>query len=310
MYTYIVRRLLQTIPIIFGVALLVFVLFNFVGTDPVRMTLGQHASPEAIEDLRRQWGLDQPLWRQFADFLWQIVTLDFGESYNTGEKLSEIFQKGAMVSLMVTLPPYLFGTIINVSLALLISYYRGSWLDKISTFLFVAAMSISYLVYIIGMQYVLAYQFDWFPINGFADFPEGIQYLLLPWIITMAVTMGPDVRLYRTVILNETTQQYVRTARSKGAGEMRVLFKHVLKNAMIPIITYTVIGVPFLVLGAFLLERFFSIPGVGDLIIAGVNTGDFPIVKGLTVLIAIGFTMFNLISDIMYALVDPRVELR
>ena len=142
MFTYVIRRLLQTIPILFGVALLVFMLFNFVGTDPVRMTLGQHASPEAIADLRHQWGLDQPLWKQFADFLWQIVTLDFGESYNTGETLSDIFAKGAFVSLWVTVPPYVVGTIVNVIVALLIAYYRGSWLDKISTFLFVGAMAI------------------------------------------------------------------------------------------------------------------------------------------------------------------------
>ncbi len=309
MFAYIIRRLLYMIPIVLGVALLVFILFSTVGEDPVRVALGNHATPDAIEALRHKWGLDKSLPLQFLDFLRQIVTLDFGVSFNSGEELSKMFAQGAVVSLSLTAPPYVMGLLLSLTMAMLIAFYRGKWIDKYSTFVFVAGMSISYLVYIIAFQYFFAYQLGWFPINGYENGLESIKYLVLPWIIMMVVSAGPDIRMYRTVFLDETKADYVRTAFAKGASEQRVLFRHILKNAMIPILTYTVIGIPFLILGAFLMERFFSIPGIGDLLITAINTGDFPVIKGLSVLIAIFFAFFNLLTDILYAYVDPRVKL-
>jgi peptide/nickel transport system permease protein len=309
MLAYFVRRVLYMVPVLFGVALLVFVLFNAVGEDPVRVALGQHATPASIADLRAQWGLDKPLPRQFLDFLVQIATFDYGRSYDTGQKLSEMFAAGAPVSLLLTIPPFLIGLIVNVSLGLLIAYYRGSWLDRIATGLFVMAMSISYLVYIIGLQYFLSFKWGWFPINGYSEGAEAIRYVALPWIIIVLVSMGPDVRLFRTIFLDETQADYVRTARAKGVGELRLLFGHVLKNAMIPIVTYTAMAVPFLILGAFLMERYFSLPGIGDLMITVINNGDFPVLKGLTMLIAIAYSGVVLLTDLVYAWVDPRVSL-
>jgi peptide/nickel transport system permease protein len=171
------------------------------------------------------------------------------------------------------------------------------------------AMSVSYLVYIIALQYLAAFKLDLFPINGYEEGFRSIYYLVLPGLIILLVSIGPDVRIYRTVFLDEIDADYVRTARAKGVGERGVLFKHVLKNALIPIITYTVVIIPFLVLGAFLMERFFSLPGVGDLLITAINTGDYPVLKGLTMYIAIGYSFFNLLTDVLYALVDPRVKL-
>jgi peptide/nickel transport system permease protein len=309
MGAYVVRRLLQMIPIILGVAGLVFILFTTVGEDPARVALGQHATAEAIAELRKSWGLDQPYWMQFLDFLRQIVTFDYGRSFNTGEPLTQAFREGALVSLSLTVLPYVAGTLTNVSLALGIAYYRGSFFDRFSTAIFVGSMSISYLVYIIAFQYLLAFRADWFPINGYEVGWAGVEYLVLPWIIIMVVTAGPDIRIYRTVFLDETKADYVRTAFAKGASEAGVIFQHILKNALIPILTHVVIGIPFLILGAFLMERFFSIPGVGDLMINAINTGDFPVLKGLTVLIAIAYALFNLITDLLYAVVDPRVQL-
>ena len=297
------------IPIILGVALLVFLLFSTVGEDPVRVALGAHATPEAIEDLTVQWGLDRPLPIQFLDFLRQVATLDFGTSYNTGEDLAAIFRRGAVVSLSVTAPPFLAGMVINVAVAMLIAYFRGSWLDRYSTALFVASMSISYLVYIITFQYIFAFELDWFPISGYEEGLASIPYLMLPWIIIMVVSAGPDIRVLRTVFLDETKADYVRTAFAKGAGEGAVLFRHILKNAMIPVLTQWAIDIPFLILGAFLMERFFGIPGIGDTLINAINTGDRPIIKGLTVLIAIAYSFFNLLTDVLYAYVDPRVQL-
>ncbi len=309
MGAYVIRRLLQMIPIVIGVAALVFVLFTSVGEDPARVALGQHATPEALAELRAEWGLDQPLWKQFLDFLVQIVSFDYGRSFNTGEKLMEKFQQGALVSLSLTVFPFLLGTLTNIAIGLLIAYFRGSWLDRISTALFVGSMSISYLVYIIAFQYLLAYEAGLFPINGYESGWSGLQYLFLPWIIIIVVSAGPDIRIYRTVFLDETKADYVRTAFAKGASESAVIFRHILKNALIPILTHVVISIPFLILGAFLMERFFSIPGVGDIMINAINTGDFPILKGLTVLIAIAYTVFNLVTDLLYAWVDPRVQL-
>ena len=309
MIAYTIRRLLHMIPILLGVAVFVFVLFSTVGEDPVRVALGSHATPEAIADLRAMWGLDKPLYAQFGSFLAQIVTLDFGRSFNTGERLSEMFRDGAAVSLALMVPPYFIGLLVNLCIAVLIAYYRGSWFDRFSTVVFVAAMSVSYLVYVIGLQYLVAYKLGWFPISGWESGWAGIRYLLLPWIIILIVSMGPDIRTFRTVFLDETDADYVRTAFAKGASERAVMFRHVMKNAMIPVLTYTVTGIPFLVLGAFVLERFFSLPGLGDLLITAINTGDYPIIKGLTILIAIAYSGFNLITDLLYAAVDPRVKL-
>lgn len=309
MSAYVVRRLLQMVPTVFGVALLVFVLFSTVGEDPVRAALGSHASAEAIADLRRQWGLDRPLPLQFLDFVGRIVTFDLGESYNSGEKLTEIFRRGAWVSLSLTVPPFVIGVLLNVSIALLVAYWRGRWFDRAATALFVASMSVSYLVYIIVFQYLFAFELDWFPISGFERGWASLPYLVLPWIIIIVVSAGPDIRILRSVFLEVTRADYVRTARAKGAGEGVVLFRHVLRNAMIPIFTQWVTSVPFLILGAFLMERFFSIPGLGDTLINAIHTGDRPVLMTLTVLIAIAYAAFNLLTDLLYAYADPRVRL-
>jgi peptide/nickel transport system permease protein len=201
------------------------------------------------------------------------------------------------------------GTVINLSVAMLVAWYRGTMFDRLMSVIFTACMSVSYLVYVLLAQYFLAYKFDLFEINGFIPGWKGLSYLLLPWLILMIVSFGPDVRLYRSILLEETKADYVRTARAKGLGEGRIMFKHVLKNAMIPVMTYTVVELPFLVMGAFVLEKYFSIPGLGDLLVSSVNTGDFPVIKGVTVMIAVAYAVFNLITDLLYAAVDPRVKL-
>jgi peptide/nickel transport system permease protein len=308
MLSYIVRRVVYMIPVLLGVALLVFVLFNTVGEDPVRVALGQHATPESIADLRAKWGLDQPMWRQFLLFLRQIVTFDYGISFNSGEKLSDMFAAGAPVTLLLVLPPFVIGLVINVAIGLLVAYYRNSWLDRVATGLFIMAMSISYLVYIIFSQYLFAFVLGWYPIIGWEAGIEGVRYVLLPWLIIMIVNLGPDVRLYRTLFLDETSADYVRTARAKGVGELRLLFSHVLKNALIPLVTYTMVAVPFLILEAFLIERYFGLPGVGDLMMTAIGSGDFPVLKGLTMILALAYSGLVLLTDIVYTWVDPRVS--
>lgn len=309
MTAYILRRLLLAVPTIFGVALLTFLLFNTFGPDPVRVALGQHATPEAIANLRRLWGLDQSPVAQFLGFLRQIVSFDYGVSFVTGEDLGTQLKAGALVSLSLMAPPFFIGGAVNVALALFIARYREGLVDKGSRALFIAGMSVSSLVYILVLQYLLAFKFGWFPISGYERGPEAVIYLGLPWLILLLVSMGPDIRLYRTLFLDETSADYVRTARSKGATEGRVLLHHVLPNAWIPIITTNVVNIPFLILGAFLMERFFSIPGMGSLTIDALSRGDLPILKAVTVLGALALVLFNLLSDLLYAWADPRVRL-
>ncbi len=309
MTAYVLRRLLLTVPTVLGVALLTFLLFNAFGPDPVRVALGQHATPAAIDNLRAQWGLDKSLPLQFLDFLRQIVSFDYGKSFVTGEDLATQLKAGALVSLSVTAPPFLVGGVVNVALALVIARWREGLLDKTSRALFIAGMSISGLVYVLVLQYVLAFKLGWFPINGYVSGSGAVAYLALPWIILLTISMGPDIRLYRTLFLDEANADYVRTARSKGASEGRVLLRHVLPNAWIPIITNNVTSLPFLILGSFLMERFFSIPGIGSLTIDALGRGDLPILKAVTVLSAIALVLFNLLSDVLYAWADPRVRL-
>lgn len=309
MMQYILRRLLQMIPILIGVTLLIFLLFTYFGEDPARVALGTHATPEKVAALRAKWGLNLPFWKQYLLYWKEILTLDFGRSFVSGEKLSDMFRAGALVSLSVTMPPFVIGTILNIGIAMLVAWYRGTVFDRFMSIIFTSCMSVSYLLYVILMQYFLAYKFDLFEINGFIPGFKGLAYVFLPWLILMIVQFGPDVRLYRSILLEEIKADYVRTARAKGLSEGKVMFKHILKNAMIPVITYTVVAVPFLVMGAFVLEKYFSIPGLGDLLVSSVNTGDFPVIKGVTITIAIAYSLFNLLSDVLYAWVDPRVKL-
>ena len=309
MLAYVLRRLLLMVPTVFGVALLTFLLFNAFGPDPVRTALGQHATPESMENLRRQWALDRPLWLQFVDFLRQIVSFDYGRSFVTNEDLGSLLKAGALVSLSVTAPPFFFGGLVNVALALFIARWRGGLVDQGSRAMFIAGMSISGLVYVLVLQYLLAFKLGWFPISGFEPGLRAFAYLGLPWLILLLINMGPDIRLYRTLFLEEAGADYVRTARSKGASEARVLARHVLPNAWVPIITSNVTNIPFLILGSFLMERFFSIPGIGSLTIDALARGDLPVLKALTVLGAMALVVFNLLSDLLYAWADPRVRL-
>jgi peptide/nickel transport system permease protein len=309
MIQYIFRRILQMIPILIGVTALIFLLFTFFGEDPARVALGSHATPEKIAALHAKWGLDKPMWVQYLQFWREILTADFGRSFVSGERLSDMFKQGAWVSLSLTLPPFIIGTILNLCVAMLLAWYRGGVFDRFMSVIFTACMSVSYLLYVILGQYFLAYKLDLFEINGFIPGVRGLTFLFLPWIILMVVSFGPDVRLYRSIFLEEIKADYVRTARAKGLSERDVMRKHVLRNALIPVLTYTVVEVPFLVMGAFVLEKYFSIPGLGDLLVSSVSTGDFPVIKGVTVMIAVAYSVFNLVTDLLYAAVDPRVKL-
>ncbi len=309
---YFARRLLQIVPTLLGVVLFVFLLFNWVGGDPAYLLAGKISNPEQIESIRRELGIDQPAYVQLWIFVRQIATGDFGVSWATNERVSEIFATRLGPSLTVLVPMLVIDTLLAIAAAMLVAYLRGSLTDRIVMIVCTLGQSISILVYIIVFQYALAHQLGWFPVQGWgSSFSENLLvYSALPVIVGVIVSLAPDTRLYRTFFLDEINQDYVRTARAKGLGEARVMLVHVLRNAAIPIITNVMIQLPGLLAGAFLIERFFSIPGIGREVILAVERSDFPVIKAVTIYVAIATIAVNLLADMLYKAVDPRVQLK
>ena len=312
MYAYIIRRLWQMVPTLLGVILLVFFLFNFVGGDPAYVLAGKISSAEQIENIRRQLGIDQPYYVQLWIFVKQVVTGDFGASWSTNEPVSHIMATRLGPSLTVLVPWLILSTLIAIGLALAVAYVRGSLTDRAVMIVCTVGLSISILVYIIVFQYVFAYKLGWFPVQGWGDgFWRNLAvYALLPIIILLVVSIAPTLRLFRTFVLDEVNQEYVRTARAKGVSENRIMWVHVLRNASIPIITHVMAEIPGLLVGAFLVERFFSIPGIGREVLLAVERSDFPVIKAITIYVAVATMVFNLLADLMYKAVDPRVQLK
>jgi peptide/nickel transport system permease protein len=309
---YIIRRLWQMIPTLLGVILLIFFLFNWVGGDPAYVLAGKISNQEQIDNIRRQLGVDRPYYVQLAIFARQVLTGDFGASWSTNEQVSHILATRLGPSLTVLVPLLVLETLFAIGLALAVAYVRGSLTDRMVMVLCTVGLSISILVYIIVFQYVFAYKLGWFPVQGWGNsFVENLfKYAALPILIGLAVSIAPNLRLYRTFVLDEINQDYVRTARAKGLGENRIMWVHVLRNASIPIITNLMSALPGLLVGHFLIERFFSIPGIGREVILAVERSDFPVIKAITVYVAVATMLVNLLADLMYKAVDPRVQLK
>jgi len=312
MTAYIIRRLWQMIPTLLGVILLVFILFNWVGGDPAYVLAGKISSAEQIENIRRQLGVDQPFYVQLWIFIKQVLTADFGASWSTNEAVSHIMATRLGPSLTVLIPLLIISTLVAIGLALAVAYVRGSLTDRAVMIVCTVGLSVSILVYIIVFQYVFAYKLGWFPVQGWGDgfWHNLIVYASLPIIILLVVSVAPDLRLFRTFVLDEINQDYVRTARAKGVSENRIMWVHVLRNASIPIITHVMAQLPGLLIGAFLVERFFSIPGIGREVILAVERSDFPVIKAVSVYVAIATMVVNLVADLLYRAIDPRVQLK
>lgn len=312
MTVYILRRLGQMIPTMLGVILLIFFLFSWVGGDPAYILAGKMPNPEQIANIRAQLGIDQPYYVQLWIFIKQILTFDFGMSWSTGESVSHVILTRLGPSLTILIPLTIIQTFFAIGLSLMIAFVRGSLTDRMVMVACTVGMSISILVYIIVFQYWFAYKLNIFPVQGWGESlgENLLHYSLLPILIMLVVSIAPSLRLYRTFVLDEINQDYVRTARAKGLGETRILWVHVLRNAAIPIITDVMSSLPALLIGAFLIERFFGIPGIGREVILAVERSDFPVIKAITVYVAAATMIFNLLADLMYQAVDPRVELK
>ena len=309
---YLIRRLWQMVPTLFGVLLLVFFLFKTFGGDPAEILGGLNATPEQVNTIRGQLGLNEPLWVQFGIFLKQVATFDWGRSWATNESVATLFATRLPATLTVMTPILVLDVLLAIPGALLVAYVRGSLTDRAIMIVSTLALSISFLVYVIVGQYVFAFQLGWFPVQGWSNslWTNLTVYAPLPVMLAVLVGMAPQTRLYRTFFLDEIGQDYVRTARAKGMTEPVVLLRHVLRNALIPILTNLAVALPGIFVGSFLIEVFFSIPGLGREVLLAVNRSDYPVIQAVTIYLAVITMAVNLATDVLYTFVDPRVVLK
>ncbi|MCG3179977.1 MAG: Glutathione transport system permease protein GsiC [Phycisphaerae bacterium] len=328
MTAYIIRRLLYVIPILIGIVLITFLLFRAISGDPTDRIAGKLATKEYKDELRHQLGFDKPLWpqfsalhkgdyREFADnqlfnHFKDTFTLNFGQSTQYKQDISTMVKNGAGPSLAIQIPSFIIALFLEITIAMVCAFQRGRILDRLIVVLSLLGMSFPFLAFIIFGQYYLAYKLGWFPISGYPSHfgPGVLRYVALPVVLGVIAGLGGGVRFYRTVMLDESNADYVRTARAKGVGETSVMFRHVLKNAMIPIITQVVVIIPFLFLGSLLLERYFGIPGLGAMMAEAVDQADWPVLNAMTFVGSLIYLSALIVTDICYAMVDPRVSLR
>ncbi len=314
MLKYIFRRVLEAIPTTLGILLITFLLFNVViGDSPALTILGKGASEESIKNFNRQYGYDKPLVigddnvfdSQFFTFIKNVASGDFGYSPKMNEPVKDILKRGVGPSLSLTVPILVFGSVFALFFAMLSAAYRGRTPDKIILFVSAALMSVNYVVWVLLGQFFLAFKAGWFPIWGYGS----AEYLILPVMIGVLSSLGMDVRFYRTAILDEIYKPYVLTARSKGLSRFTVMARHVLRNALIPVVTYISLSIPYLFTGSLLLESFFGIPGLGSVSINAIHSADLAVVRAVVILGALVYQAVNLGTDILYAILDPRVRM-
>lgn len=309
MLTYIARRALTMIPTLFGVSVLVFLIYHVVGDDPVYLYLGKNATLADIENMRRALGLDQPLWKQYLVGIKELLTLDLGFSMSSQQKISQMFLEGMGPSIAITLPALTLYSGVSIALGLVCAYWRGTAVDKLIVVGATIGMAVAYVAVMIFAQYFLAYRWGLFEITGYERGLACVPYVLLPNLISTAVALGYDTRFFRSVAVEEMTRDYVRTAKAYGADARTVLFKHVLKNLLIPIIARVIVALPFMITGSFLLESFFQIPGLGFKLLHAIQSADFKVIKTFTMAIAFLVVVTNALADILTSLADPRVKL-
>ncbi len=324
MLPYILRRLLYAIPILLGVNLLTFSLFFLVNTpdDMARIQLGaKHVTAEAVERWKSEHGYDKPLFFNgaatgvakatdtlFVDKSLKLFAFQFGAA-DDGRDIAREIRTRMGPSLAIALPTFLVGVLVYVSFALLLVFFRGTALDAGGVILSVALMSISGLFYVIAGQYLMGKLWHWFPISGFQPGWEAWKFMVMPVIVGLVGGLGDSARFYRALFIEEIGKDYVRTARAKGLSELRVLFRHVLGNAMIPILTGVVVVIPRLFLGSLIIESFFGIPGLGSYTIDAIQAQDFAIVRSMVFLGSVLYIVGLVLTDLSYTLVDPRVRL-
>lgn len=313
MLKYAAKRLLETIPTTIGILILTFALFNIVGGSPAATVLGKNATAESIAAFNHRHGYDKPLIvgaagsrfdSQFFNFVGNLAKGDFGHSLEHDEPVIDILKRGVGPSLSLTVPILIGGTILALMLAMLSAAFRGGAVDRMVLFGSTILMSVNYVIWVLAGQFFLSYKAGLFPVWGC----RSAFYFVLPVIIGIVSSLGTDVRFFRTAILDEIYKPYVLTARAKGLSGRVIMVRHVLRNALIPIVTYVSLSIPYLFTGSLLLESFFGIPGLGSVSINAIHSSDMAVVRTVVILGALLYQFVNLGTDLLYAILDPRVR--
>jgi peptide/nickel transport system permease protein len=320
MLAYVIRRSAYGLVTLFGVLLLLFVLFFLYASplDMARRAVGEKAPQEVLEqwvanhgyDKPKLWNAERPFDTLLVDHFRRMLTFDFGRSDADGVPITQRLREGAGPSLALAVPSFALGLLFSVGLGLFVAYFRETYIDRMGVVLCVLTMSISTLLYIIGGQFLIGKLLRWFPISGFDPQPSVIvRFLMLPILVSLIDGVGTSVRFYRTVFIEESGRDYVRTARAKGCGDLRVMTHHVLRNALIPVLTRVVVAIPLLFTGSLLLESFFGIPGLGSMTVEAIQGNDFSTLRAMVFIGALLFIGAQILTDVSYTLVDPRVRL-
>jgi peptide/nickel transport system permease protein len=324
-FAFLVRRIAYGAAILIGINIVTFLLFFQVNSpdDMARLQLGgKRVTTQAIQQWKAERGYDRPMFFNeragglakltdtvFFDSSVRMFAFDFGRADNGRDIATEVARR-AGPSLSLALPVFIVGLGLSVTIALGLAFFRGTYLDFWGVTFLVAMMSISALFFIVAGQFVLAKVLQLVPISGFEGGADSYRFLLLPIAVGVVSQIGPEARFYRTIFLEEIGRDYVRTARSKGLSEPVVLFRHVLRNALIPILTRSVVLIPLLFMGSLITESFFSIPGLGSYLIEAIAAQDFAIVRAMVFIGSVLYILGLILTDITYSWADPRIRLQ
>jgi peptide/nickel transport system permease protein len=309
---YPLRKAVHGLMLVLGVTFVSFLLMVWFGPDQTYTLVGKNATPERIAELRRELGYDQPFLKRYADYVVELITLDLGASNSSGEPVSRILGRSVPVTLALMLPGFVIGNLLGIALGLAAASRRGQWSDRLISSLSVIGMSISFLIVIIAFQVLLStpYGLDLFPVRGWQvrDFSSYLYYVAVPTLALIFVTLGYNTRFYRAVFVEEVGKDHIRTARAYGASPATIMWKHVLKNSMVPVITRFMFSIPLVVIsGSLLIESYFGIPGIGKVTFDAITSGDQPVLKAVVGLTAVAFVLIQVLTDMLYRQFDPRI---
>ena len=305
------HKLFHGLLLILGVTFVSFLLMVWFGPDQTYTLIGKNATPGQIEEVRHQLGYDQSFSRRYLVYLTQLFTLDLGASNSSGEQVSSILQRTLPVSLALMFPGFIIGNLLGIGLGLTAAFRKGTWSDRLITGLSVTGMSISFLIIIIALQVLLStpYGLNLFPVRGWRveSLSSYLAYVTVPTLSLILVTLGYNTRFYRAVFVEESSREHIRTARAFGASPLALMWRHVLKNSLVPITTRILFSIPLVVIsGSLLMETYFGIPGIGKVTFDAITSGDQPVLKAVVGLTAVLFVLIQMLTDFIYRIVDPR----